>query len=158
MGISSPRSAQRPLVNVATRSSLYFLQNIYVVRPGPHWWVKIGGLGTVPSQDQDRLITRNHVYLAPEVQFESIRPVRKAPTDIWALGVTVFFLLTMKTPFPRASDLFVYTKSKSGYPLRPQLQEFGITSDDLISFIEGVLNPDPSARLLAQEARSSPWL
>jgi hypothetical protein len=55
-------------------------------------------------------------YMSPE-QMESARDVDRR-TDIWALGVTLYELLSGRLPFPGQSLVQVYSAIKSGCPLR----------------------------------------
>jgi serine/threonine protein kinase len=65
---------------------------------------------------QDRTMIGSPYYMSPE-QMESARDV-DARTDVWALGVTLYELLSGKLPFEGRSLLQVYSHIASNVPLR----------------------------------------
>ncbi|MDP9150823.1 MAG: serine/threonine protein kinase [Myxococcota bacterium] len=65
---------------------------------------------------QQKAIIGSPVYMSPE-QMESARDVDPR-TDIWALGVTLYELLTGKLPFQGTTLVQVYSRITAGTPLR----------------------------------------
>jgi serine/threonine protein kinase len=70
--------------------------------------------GPSPPTTGERTIIGSPLYMSPE-QMESARDV-DARTDIWALGVTLYQLLTGKVPFEGTTLLQVYSKIIAGPP------------------------------------------
>lgn len=76
------------------------------------------------------------------------------PVDIWAMGVTLYCMLTGDFPFWAGSeDKLRKTLDKGRYaPLPTDL------SPELHSIVTGMLTPDPSRRLDANGVKRHPWL
>lgn len=104
------------------------------------------------------------VYLAPEV-FQAMGlnsfPEEMKPSDVWALGVTIFELLHNELPFRDISE-FVNEESFKKYMRNlpqsdidaafDQLQIGDEVFDNLDSVLYGMLKVDPNERLTAKEA------
>lgn len=77
-------------------------ENLFLVRRGPRTKIKIVDFGISKAKNSARITTENDrfgtpVYMAPE-QLQSSLDV-DARTDIWALGVVLFELLTQRLPW-----------------------------------------------------------
>lgn len=100
-------------------------------------------------------------YMSPE----HLHPARTgstlhgygAPADIWALGVTLYLLLTGDYPFARrvsavnvAEMFYAIHNEKIEYP------EW--LSADAVGILQGLLNRDAQERLGIAEIKSHPWM
>ncbi|OHT11875.1 CAMK family protein kinase [Tritrichomonas foetus] len=90
-------------------------------------------------------------YMAPEIL--SWQPYG-APVDMWAFGVSLFCLLTKRTPFPDPRDRSFVNCVVTGNYIRELLDDCSDLAKDLI---DRCLTVDPSARITAYEALSHPW-
>ncbi|KFG46975.1 CAM Kinase family, incomplete catalytic triad [Toxoplasma gondii p89] len=91
-------------------------------------------------------------YLAPEL----LRRQYACPADMWALGVLVFLMLYGRYPYDGHTtsrivrDILYKPIDFRSHHIRP--------SSLAICFIRGLLEPDPSKRLTAQEALQHRWI
>jgi calcium-dependent protein kinase len=94
-------------------------------------------------------------YIAPEI----VRPGTSysEKCDVWSAGVNLYVLLCGYPPFTGSDDQEIQAKVATGrysFP-SPEWDEVSFEGKDLISLM---MNPDPSARISAQEALSHPWI
>ncbi|KAF7557839.1 hypothetical protein G7Z17_g357 [Cylindrodendrum hubeiense] len=145
--------------------------NILVMNPRPNWWVKISDFGISKRAEAGsalRTVVGSDGYLAPEIiglfplseQRPGLRnraePSYTAAVDIWTLGEIIVRILTRRSAFPDRRDLFDYVVHESPFPRH--IFEDQNVSDDCYAFLEKVMAPSPSRRLLAGEALAHPWL
>ena len=85
-------------------------------------------------------------YIAPEI-YQHIP--YSFPVDCWSLGVMIFEMLVLKTPFYHSSEMEIKSRIMSG--------EFQIpkhASSDLHALLTSLLQKDPTERLKIHELRS----
>ncbi|KAJ5607563.1 hypothetical protein N7537_004182 [Penicillium hordei] len=144
-------------------------QNIFIVKPGPKWWVKIGDFGfskRVKENSSLRSMVGTRLFLAPEVQM--IYPPRVDETsavfrystkvDIWSLGVMVFYILFHEFPFTLKDPHGLPKYVRGGelpFPTSPIAQTL---SEESRKFMRATMAPDASSRLSARGVLESDWL
>ena len=146
-------------------------QNIFVVSPNPHWWVKIGDFGISKKllEDETRTAIGTPVYTAPEIlghvdpdsdgDSDSDEPRRIGYTvavDIWSLGCVLFQMLALKLPFNDQRHLAHYCRAKRPFPAEP-LKARDV-SDEGCRWIQMLMIAKPSGRLTAAAALETDWI
>ena len=133
-------------------------ENIFVVRPAPRWWVKIGDFGISKRITERGPITSGtSQYMAPEahdIAFEEGGHQRFA-IDIWALGCILYEVLTQFTPIP-SDKIAGYVKGEISFSTKPLISKK--VSEGGVSMIASLLAPKPAARPTAAEALQSSWV
>ncbi|KAF2805408.1 kinase-like protein [Mytilinidion resinicola] len=134
-------------------------------KPPQPWWVKIGDFGISRRADTEfsatTAIQGTMGFLAPElhglVQPSSGRGRHiLGASDMWALGETVFRLLTSAASFPTLRELISYAREETPFPAKPLL-ECGI-SEAGISFVRELLVVDPRKRATADSRLEHEWI
>ena len=93
------------------------------------------------------------LYMAPE---KLLNMPLTEKSDIWAIGVMVYYLLSGYPPFNGSSEDEVYGKIKEcDYEF---YEEFNFLSKEAKDFIERCLDPVLDNRLSAAQALDHPWL
>ena len=90
-------------------AELTSLQNVFVVRPPPSWWVKLGDFGVSKRVAHNNTSLNTSIetdYSAPEifgmVDYESEdAPGYTNAVDMWSLGCLVHWLLTYHQPLQK---------------------------------------------------------
>lgn len=102
------------------------------------------------------------VFIAPEISNNMYAP---KPTDIWALGVTVFSLLFGKYPFQLEKGLEMATETTHGNNVNRRLVtetlDFPPTPaipDELKQILAKMLDINPETRMTAQEIAENEWI
>ncbi|KAJ5664348.1 hypothetical protein N7507_005079 [Penicillium longicatenatum] len=140
-------------------------QNIFVLSPGPEWWVKIGDFGTSKRVMEVlagvQTFNGAPAFTAPEVYTAMWEPVADRRTassnynseaDIWSLGAVTYYLLTGNLPFMGQRELLSYYKKESDLPSKP------LETVEASCFLRELLAPTPSDRLTAKDALEHAWL
>lgn len=103
-------------------------------------------------------------YGAPEMYNNESKRVDLIKTDMWSLGIVFFMLLTKKPLFDAAcaddKGFQLYARVGLRAYLKAMYLEqsaFCKLSDEMLDLVEGLLNPDPGARLSVKEALQSSW-
>ena len=93
-------------------------------------------------------------FLAPEVvNYDFV----SAPTDMWAVGVITYILLSGYSPFLGDNELETFNNIPScSYDF--DVEEFENISEDAKSFICKLLLKNPLERLTVEQTLSHPWL
>jgi serine/threonine protein kinase len=119
--------------------------------------VKLADLGFAKQLKADENCTEylgTLDYAAPEI-INGI-PYNES-IDIWSLGVTLFTLLSGKTPFPRVPEVTLrYCISRGSY-MFPANQWKGI-SEDAKDLIKHMIQVDPIKRWTPEECLNHRWL
>jgi calcium-dependent protein kinase len=77
--------------------------------------------------------------------------------DMWSLGVITYCLLCGYPPFNADSDQKLFRLIKT-CKYEFHLPEWGSISDEAKTFIQGLLQLNPSARMKPEEALAHPWI
>lgn len=96
--------------------------------------------------------------MAPEL-YEPLGPSEKGSPydiDIWAVGATLFFLLSKRCAFESAWRLLEFAKQADDFPIKP-LTDAG-TSTPGIELITLLMRAKPKDRIAAEDAKSHEWL
>jgi eukaryotic-like serine/threonine-protein kinase len=119
--------------------------NVVVPTPGRAVLVDLG-FAHRPGELDSVLGTAN--YLAPEL---CVAPFRDGfAVDVYALGVTLFELLTGRLPYPEGSQSGVMRSHRDVEPDRLS-DHRGVWPRSLEWFVEDLLTPDPDVRPTAKE-------
>ncbi|KAK8892531.1 hypothetical protein M9Y10_029764, partial [Tritrichomonas musculus] len=93
-------------------------------------------------------------YLSPEMLHKGMRE-NTSKVDIWAVGVSAFYLLTGKGPFEGKTKEIVFKNIKNGsYEFPKNLN----ISEDAVDFIKKILQTDPHKRPTAKQLLKHPFL
>ncbi|KAJ5129356.1 uncharacterized protein N7515_005395 [Penicillium bovifimosum] len=141
-------------------------KNLFVVTRGPNWWVKIGDFGLSKRVERGttvlKTINGTPGYIAPEI-LEQMLEVDgddecgyTFTVDLWSLGVTTFYILTGKLPFPRNNDLLKYARGDSSMEML--CAGHSQISQDATSFLKCIMAAMARDRGTAEEALRHPWL
>lgn len=100
------------------------------------------------------------LYMAPELfhsntQGLSVNDYQLA--DMWAVGITSFFILTKRVPFKNTSGIRQYTGSPRAIFSRNLLEHCQVT-EAAQSFVCQALNLQTKARLNPQTAKDHIWI
>ena len=77
--------------------------------------------------------------------------------DVWSLGVTLYAMLNLMTPFNVDTDDYgVKAMTEKDWDFSDQMKDK--PSEDLKSFMSGMLEPEPKKRLDMNGASSHKWL
>ena len=121
-----------------------------------HGNVKIADFGVsfmmdIKMNDELNTVVGSQYFLAPEVC--SKRKFKGKPNDIWAVGVTLYYMITNKLPF-NGNDIGELHKSilesQEKYP-----DTVSMLQKDLISKL---LIKDPDKRMTVMEIKKHPWV
>ncbi|KAF2489067.1 kinase-like protein [Lophium mytilinum] len=134
-------------------------------KPPQPWWVKIGDFGISRRADTEfsatTAIQGTLGFLAPELHglvglsSDRGRHILGA-SDMWALGETVFRLLTNAVSFPTLRDLISYARGETPFPTKPLL-DCGI-SEAGVSFVCELLIVDPGKRATGDSGQEHDWI
>lgn len=90
-------------------------------------------------------------YVAPEII--SRLPYDPRVSDMWALGVICYAMVTGKLPWTQREQTYLFNQIRSGDFTIPSF-----LSPSCRDFISCLMETDPSKRLTANQALSHPWL
>mmetsp|Transcript_4595 Transcript_4595/g.4459 ORF Transcript_4595/g.4459 Transcript_4595/m.4459 type:complete len:206 (-) Transcript_4595:22-639(-) len=91
-------------------------------------------------------------FMAPELHGGN-GSFKGRPVDIWAMGVTLFYMLEGKTPFNGRRLIDLYEAVKNEEVIVPE--KF---NEDLKDLILKMLNKDPEQRATLEQIKAHPWL
>ncbi|CAG9317342.1 unnamed protein product [Blepharisma stoltei] len=91
-------------------------------------------------------------FMAPELHGGN-GSFKGRPVDIWAVGVTLFYMLEGKTPFNGRRLIDLYEAVKNQEVVVPEKY-----NDDLKDLILKMLNKDPDQRASIEQIKSHPWV
>jgi serine/threonine protein kinase len=140
-------------VQVPTRSCA---QNVLIVESPPSaktWWVKISDFGFSKRLQADHGSDNSSYkgtpwYMAPELleydRYASSIDADPILADIWALGATVYELLTAKPAFRDEATLGRYMDDHASFPDGP-LRKHNVGQDGYV-FVRSCMEPKPDAR------------
>lgn len=97
------------------------------------------------------------LYMAPEIL--NNEPYDQM-VDVWAFGVTAYFLLTNNSPFPipsKEEELEEFKLAVFSGEYYFDEYEFEGVSDEAKDFVTCCLQVDPNRRIKAQDALQHPW-
>jgi serine/threonine protein kinase len=97
-------------------------------------------------------------YISPEV-IDNRLPFNALHSDIWALGVILFIMLTGVPPVDTATPLDPRFRMVSAGLIGNMLDQWGIALSPLaLDLINRTLRPNPSERLSLYEIAEHPWV
>ncbi|KAA1107229.1 hypothetical protein PGT21_006928 [Puccinia graminis f. sp. tritici] len=94
-------------------------------------------------------------FLSPELirAAQSDLPVSGTAADIWAMGVTLYFMLTGALPFPSDQMMAMYEAIETKAPAIPDEWD-----GPLIDLMSRILDKQPSSRIKMSELREQEWV
>eukprot|EP00347_Sterkiella_histriomuscorum_P003207 403365182 len=92
-------------------------------------------------------------YMSPELATK--KEHYGAPTDIWALGVILFIMLTGRMPFYGDFEDDLYRRISKGKYQFPQYHNLSLAAQKII---KKMLKLDPTKRIKADALQNDPWL
>jgi serine/threonine protein kinase len=145
------------------------VKNVLVVKSKPDWWVKIADFG-ISKRTGDNTALRTQIgtpaYAAPEVlgifTLEELNvakeeiPSYTVAVDIWSLGMIMYRMLTIDTPFADPRELAMYVTM--GNPLPKALLRKKEVSSLGVDFIEKCLAASAKKRPSATDLLQSQWI
>ncbi|KAF5658588.1 CAMK kinase [Fusarium heterosporum] len=131
--------------------------------PPGSWWVKLADFGISKRSNRDTnnttIIMGTRLFMAPEL----LRPGppdrldrNYQPGDIWALGITAFYILTKKLPFKDEGTVIEFSRS-SGQPFPSDYLNRSQVTRTGQDFIKEVMDPQPNTRLDSDAAMQHAW-
>lgn len=110
------------------------------------------GLATT-TRNKKKLSCGTPYYMAPEIVEGRFYP----KTDIWSVGVIIYFMITGKFPFnaTKNEDIFEIIMKK---PFNPIELERTDCSDEAKDLVKRILVKDPEKRLSTEECLAHPWI
>ncbi|RGP78808.1 camk kinase [Fusarium longipes] len=128
------------------------------------WWIKLGDFGICKRDGTDTNTTNftpgTETYMAPELlnpNLVSLSPRDYQKSDVWALGITVFFILTNTVPFSsRYSTREFATNLGEPFPCAP-LRGRNVSAEGQ-AFIRDAIKPKPEDRMDAAKAMEHAWI
>ena len=117
--------------------------------------IDFGVCELVDQQDDDFLTKKkgSYMFFAPEM-FKEDKCIKGESTDIWALGVTLFYLVTGQFPFDENSNLMKLHDMVLNDPINFDL----IKNKDLRNLLERILEKDPDQRATLEEILQNEWV
>ena len=93
------------------------------------------------------------MFFAPEMFNAKTQKVHGENSDIWALGITFYYLLTGEYPWKATNPLQLYEE------VCGQEIDFSLIKDDHArDLISKVLNKDPQKRATLNQMFEHPWI
>ncbi|KAJ3123245.1 hypothetical protein HK098_002083 [Nowakowskiella sp. JEL0407] len=92
-------------------------------------------------------------FFAPEMCKAHHGPLQLIPIDIWAMGVTLYCMVTGRLPFNKDSIIDLYESIREHDPELPS-----DLSPELKHVLRRLLEKDPEKRITINELREDPWV
>jgi serine/threonine-protein kinase len=140
MGLAVAHSEPIPIVHRDIKP-----QNLLVGFDGQGLRVRVSDFGLAKQVNPMTLLLSSKGTLGfkpPEAFYNQ----DSCASDVWALGTTLYLLLTDTMPFPELSDLSFFGSRKSLSPMRPADQFNALVDEDLNEVMRTALSPDPADR------------
>ncbi|RSM15123.1 hypothetical protein CDV31_005057 [Fusarium ambrosium] len=144
-------------------------QNV-LIQQSPHsvppasWWVKLADFGISKRLESGTSGSTRRIgtllYMAPELLRSGLsngRGFDYPPVDMWALGVTAFFVLTKTLPFQDVSSAIDYGSDVSR-PFPGAAMDDCRASQGAQAFIRALMRPRPTERLNSRAAMGHVWI
>lgn len=121
--------------------------------------IDFGVSALVDKENDDSLKSAmgTFIYFAPEMlkfSKDGSRTIRGEQTDLWALGITFFQLLTGRTPYEHCTNLVALKEAIVNEPIDFSL----IQTAGAREVIAGLLNKDPLKRHTLDMLLDSTWV
>ncbi|RSL49933.1 hypothetical protein CEP54_012177 [Fusarium duplospermum] len=132
------------------------------VPPAP-WWVKLADFGITKRLEAGTSGSTRKIgtllYMAPELLISELSNGSRfdyPAVDMWALGVTTFFILTKSLPFRDLSSAIEYARDADRSFPRAPLNDCQVSSDGQ-GFISALMRRQPTERLDSRAALRHAW-
>lgn len=106
------------------------------------------------TTDCNDIIYCTGAYAAPEILEGKAYSDR---CDVWSVGITLCFLLTLRLPFSNDASDDSNDPKKGGNGIDFNSQEWSQISSNSITFIKRILNADPTKRPTSKDCLSDPF-
>ncbi|KAH7129094.1 kinase-like domain-containing protein [Dactylonectria macrodidyma] len=127
------------------------------------WWIKLADFGIskrlgATSSSGSTAVIGSLQYMAPELFDKAgVSDFSYRAADMWALGVTTFFILTKTVPFQDLHSVFQYARSP-GIPFPGSSLHDCQVSVEGQAFIRAIMRPDPEQRFDSEAAVLHEWI
>ncbi|KAK6533537.1 hypothetical protein TWF694_002475 [Orbilia ellipsospora] len=115
------------------------------------------GSSTAIAATSDSPITGSLQYAAPEL-LESDHPIIHTSVDMWALGVTIYTMVTGHLPFQHSMPAMLQDMIMKGKYDEDLLRSKPAGDDNLVELLEGCINLDAHDRWDVEQVLDSRWL
>ena len=116
--------------------------------------IKIIDLGfaiQVPDDKNMTIICGTPSYMAPEIIGK--QGYKAKPTDVWALGIVLYYMLCGSVPFKGNDEKEIYKKI-----MKTKLEFPQHVSEKAEDMLRNILNPNPKERPTARDILEAPWM
>ncbi|KAF9776832.1 hypothetical protein IL306_004918 [Fusarium sp. DS 682] len=132
--------------------------------PSSSWWVKLADFGISKKLNTETNFTTlapgTPLYMAPELLRSETRSLfinDYRTADVWAVGITTFFMLTKNVPFRTQPAIMDFTGNLDEIIPHNLLAHCQLTESGQ-AFINQLLEPQVEKRLDAESAKLHPWV
>lgn len=111
------------------------------------------------AQTATKPLIGNRSFLPPELlSHTQHQPVQATSTDIWALGVTLYIMVTGRHPFMNLQTNITTRSQYQQYVLTKPLKFPSFLSSELKTLLSGLLEKNPAERFTISHIQQSEWL
>ena len=111
-----------------------------------------GGGGIV----QNRTVCGTPLFMAPEILQR--KPYDSFLVDVWALGITIYIMVTMEVPFDFSDMNKAINDMVTKNWTWPEDKMKGKPSEDMKAITAAMLDPDPTKRMPLIEVTNNAWI
>lgn len=114
---------------------------------------QVGGGGNI---EMNRTVCGTPIFMAPEILMK--KPYNAFSVDVWALGVTLYIMVTLELPFDFKDQAGAVKKMMARSYDYPTDKMKAPPSDKIKSFIAAMLEPEGPKRLTLDQCLTNPFM